>query len=262
MDPLLDGAPHMGDSTDGFLDRGFFGTLDLAPLEMPLLDDPSREVQRMSLHDSIAPESVFSAKRGRGQDDSPRAAASNKMANTEPGDPVPLPAYGQNIFVGKDLTVTREARSTEQTLRAQVEDCVAAAGEEAARRTGPLRQALARCKEWAAAVREEDVWKPGTLAVLAQLLLLLGELEARLDVAEAERHGRPDSERCRLLLMQQDLLCPVFLKDPAGGAVLRLIAAPGLPLAWPPRDIAVRPLFDDGSNADVKARRFFSCFVL
>jgi hypothetical protein len=71
-------------------------------------------------------------------------------------------------------------------------------------------------------------------------------VDARLAGAVAARHGRPDSERCRLLLMQQDLLCPVFLKDPAGGAVLRLIAAPGLPLAWPPRDIAVRPLSTTG----------------
>src|SRR4051812_15052271 len=98
MDPLLDGgldgnAPGVSCEV-GFFDPKLFGTLDLAALEVTPLDDPSREVQRLSLHDSNTPEAGAGGKRGRSGDDEPRVAASNKMANTEPGDPVPLPAYG------------------------------------------------------------------------------------------------------------------------------------------------------------------------
>ena len=259
--PLLDGTSVMGcDPAAPFWDAKLFGVLDLGALEVQPLDEGDGfqggdALQRLSLHDSNAPENGFSGKRGRGDDDGHRGAASNKMANTEPGDPVPLPAYGQNVFVGKDLTVTRDARSMEQQLRGQVEECLALEeAEEAARRTQALRQALGRGKEWAEAAQGQDIWRPGTLAVLGQLQLLLGELEARLEVAEAARQERPPAECCRLIIMQQDLGCPAFLKDAAGGATLKLVAAPGLALVWPPRDVAARSVFEDGAAADVKLK--------
>ncbi len=234
---LADGDFVPKENGDFFL----FGDLDLEPLEvrgvsvetLGGLDEDRTGLSGLSLKEGAA-------KRTRPEHFSDEQPASNKMAHMEPGDPVPLPAYGQNLFEGKDLSVAQEARAVESLLRSQVDECARLrVDEEAEAKSDQLRQAIVARKEWTKVIFGQEMWKPGTLAVFSQLLLLLTELEAMLDVCNAKRLGNPPSEQGRLLIMHDELGCPVFLKDSIGFVSLKIIVAPYLRLIWPPKDIVV-----------------------
>jgi hypothetical protein len=254
---------EFADTSAGLEKRDFFfGELDLGKLDFNAFNDGSDTVNAeemqflgLSLHEKG--DSQNANKRGRDDSDSSGPAASNKITHLEPGDPVPLPAFGQNLFVGKDLSVTREARSVEPLLRRQVEECMTMQeNEEAERRCEELHQAINGRKAWITTALRQDVWKPGTLAVLSQLLLFLVELEAKLEVGEAQRLGHPSnpSDLVRLLIFHEELGCPVFLKDSVGVITLKLIASPGLMLAWPPTDFTVKAVCGDNISVDLKVK--------
>jgi hypothetical protein len=236
----------------------FFGELHLGKLDLSFSDGPeTANAEEMHFLGLSLNDSQNANKRGRDLDFDNSGPASNKITHWEPGEPVPLPAFGQNLFNGKDLSLTREARSVEPILRRQVEECVTMQeNEEAQRLCEELRQAIIGRKAWITTTLSQDVWKPGTLAVLSQLLSFLVELETKLDIGEAQRFGHhPDpSDLVRLLIFHEELGCPVFLKDAVGLISLKLITSPGLILAWPPKDITVNAVYSDNNGVDLKLK--------
>lgn len=196
-----------------------FGDLDLAPVldyddsvHLAILHGVSLENFVLDPPDSAVSLKRAAEDRGGGGDEDLQQPPerSNRPRVVEPNTPVALPAFHQNSLKGSDGLCVDEARGCESELRsrlARVNEQLQAGALEPGLLEDLCERVEARL-QWIEFRLAEAYWRPGTLAVLAQLRSMLHDLQVEAGMRLAEKRNEKPAPRI-VVVRESELARPL-----------------------------------------------------
>jgi hypothetical protein len=198
---------------DNWRETSLFGDFDLASILFDGVCDDANVVpvmlDHLDLGDRLFDASDLRGKRTRDSemDDQvapSKTARSNVSRQEVTAAPVVLPDFQQNTLIGLDGEYVDEARGAEPELRERFVDLLAQwrlEGRVEQRGMDGLMASIDERARWIEKVLREGFWKPGTIAVLRTLHVLLCQLKAEVHVRAADLHDHLSSP---IMVMRKD----------------------------------------------------------